>query len=113
MKHVLGELLRRHVYGRRRFEPLFRSMHNYAIAGLFTVGDSFEGTGEAAVLDRLRPLLPPNPVIVKADARVRCEPYTTSLGSSSGRTTSHSVRLRKRRPRSRTNGTPGVRELDG
>jgi hypothetical protein len=70
VKRWLGTLLRRHVYGRKRFEPAFRFLHHYAIAGLFTVGDSFGGTGEVAVLGRLAPMLPADPVILDVGANV-------------------------------------------
>ncbi len=66
----LGTLLRRHVYGKKRFEPAFRFLYHHAIAGLFTVGETFEGTGEAAVLDRLRSALPTEPVILDVGANL-------------------------------------------
>src|SRR6266545_268931 len=68
VRRWLGTLLRRHVYGTVRFEPAFRFLYHHAIAGLFMVGETFEGTGEAAVLDSLRSALPPEPIIVDVGA---------------------------------------------
>jgi FkbM family methyltransferase len=70
MRRPLGTLLRRRVYGRKRFEPAFRFLYRHAIAGLFTVGETFDGTGEAAVLDRLSSSLPAEPVILDVGANV-------------------------------------------
>src|SRR6266542_1091700 len=78
VRRWLGTLLRRHVYGTVRFEPAFRFLYHHAIAGLFMVGETFEGTGEAAVLDSLRSALPPEPIIVDVGA-VPLGPYAPSL----------------------------------
>jgi FkbM family methyltransferase len=70
VRRRLGRLLRAHVYGRRRYEPLFAFMHRYALAGLFGVADTFDGTGEAGVLALLAEVLPPEPVVVDVGANL-------------------------------------------
>jgi FkbM family methyltransferase len=70
VRRRLGRLLRAHVYGRRRYETLFALMHRYALAGLYGVGDTFNGSGEAGVLARLADVLPPNPLVVDVGANL-------------------------------------------
>jgi FkbM family methyltransferase len=70
VRRWLGSLLRSHDYGRKRYEPAFRFLHDHAIAGLFTVGELFEGTGEAGLLDRLAGAFASDPVILDVGANV-------------------------------------------
>jgi FkbM family methyltransferase len=70
MRRFAAALARRHIYGRARYARVFGLMHRYAIAGLYTVGPGFDGTGEARVLDTLSAALPAHPVVVDAGANV-------------------------------------------
>jgi FkbM family methyltransferase len=65
-KERIFELGERHVFGRRRYQGLFHRLYDLALVGLNYGVDDPRLNGEYAVLDRLAPTWPAQPVVFDA-----------------------------------------------